>query len=756
MSTRSIPAQATLVGYELHTLGWKAFQDLCASITGEVLGQTVQVFVPSKDGGRDGAFHGQWNRTENEQWSGSFTVQCKFTHKKDTTLSARHISDELDKAKRLAAQGLADNYILMTNFALSGVGDETLRKLFLSVAGIRNFVAFGKDWIDKQIRESARLRMLVPRVYGLGDLSQILDERAYAQATDILSSLGDDLATFVITDAHRRSVKALVEKGFVMLLGEPAAGKSTIAASLALGAIDLWGCSTIKVRNPEEFVRHWNPHEPKQFFWVDDAFGPNQYDRDLAMGWNAALPHLKAAVRKGSRIVFTSRDYVYRSAKRDLKESAFPLLVDSQVVINVQKLSKAEREQILYNHIKLGNQTKTFKAEIKPRLCAAADHHDFRPEIARRLGNRFFTRRLGKDREALMRFVGEPVAFLKDIVCTLDADSKGALAVVFINGGLADSPLTLTPTLLRAVETLGASASGVRQAISSLEGSLTKLSRSQGQARWMFRHPTIGDAFAEIVAEDPELLDIYLQGAKIDTLVRELVCGDIRVSGAKVVVPEQRFANLANRLNRELQVDQICTFLGSRCSLSFLKFYFENCPQVLDYVCSPGSYLHATLQTELIPKLQKHELLPQTHRRKLVDAVTELVATTPDADFLTIERVGRVFSTVERQQFLSTVRTKVIPNLSDIISDWRFNYDREREEPEEYFEMLQGALHAYKQEFSEDDQVITRIEAGLERIQELIIELRGDNRPEPTLWEPSSPGISTRPSDRNLFDDVDL
>ncbi len=38
--------------------------------------------------------------------------------------------------------------------------------------------------------------MLVPRVYGLGDLSQILDERAYSQAREILSALGDDLGKF--------------------------------------------------------------------------------------------------------------------------------------------------------------------------------------------------------------------------------------------------------------------------------------------------------------------------------------------------------------------------------------------------------------------------------------------------------------------------------------------------------------------------------------------------------------------------------
>jgi hypothetical protein len=43
--------------------------------------------------------------------------------------------------------------------------------------------------------------------------------------------------------------------------------------------------------------------------------------------------------------------------------------------------------------------------------------------------------------------------------------------------------------------------------------------------------------------------------------------------------------------------------------------------------------------------------------------------------------------------------------------------------------MLQGALRAYKQEFSEENELVTLVEAGLERVQELIIEgeNEGDN-----------------------------
>lgn len=66
--------------------------------------------------------------------------------------------------------------------------------------------------------------MLAPRLYGLGDLSELLDARAYAQAQLILSSMGDDLKRLVVTEAHRKSVRAI---NIVLLLGAPAAGKST-------------------------------------------------------------------------------------------------------------------------------------------------------------------------------------------------------------------------------------------------------------------------------------------------------------------------------------------------------------------------------------------------------------------------------------------------------------------------------------------------------------------------------------------------
>lgn len=750
--------QASDIKYELHSLGWKSFQDLCASIAAEVLGQTVQIFLPARDGGRDGGFCGTWKTARNEELRGSFVIQCKFTGRADALLTVTVLHDELKKAEKLAACGLSNNYILMTNYGVSGVIESQIRKSFLSIDGIKECLVFGREWINQKIRESARLRMMVPRVYGLGDLSQILDERAYSQAADILSSLGDDLATFVITDAHRNSVKALMEKNFVLLLGEPASGKSTIAASLALGAIDIWRCSTIKVRNPEEFVHHWNPLEPKQFFWVDDAFGPNQYQWSLAASWNNALSHLKAAVGKGAKVVFTSRDYIYNRAKGDLKLSAFPLFADSQVIINVQNLSRPEREQILYNHIKLGNQPKRFKSAIKPHLEVVATHHEFRPEIARRLGNDLFTRKLIPNRDGLIDFVARPVVFLKEITSSLDSESKAAIAIIFMSGGGIESPLEFTNKIKHAIDLLGGSPAGVRRALTELQGSLTKLVTSEGRKIWTFKHPTIADAFAQAVADDPELLDIYLNGAKIETIIQEVVVGEATVEGAKVTIPDTRYPELADRLNGGLKLDAICHFLGARCCRSFLEYYILMRPDILDYVCSPHSYLHATLQTELLPKLQHYGLLKPEQRQKLIESVTKLAVDTPDADFLTVERVKQVFSSDEIGALIASVKKDLFPNLREIVSVWNDNYSYNKEQdPDDYFASLSEALNAYMVEFSDDEDAVAAIEEAQALVQEYISDLREENPRREPDWadDDLGPPRSTANPSRSIFDDVD-
>jgi len=752
--TRQATVQAQHVTYELESLGWKAFQDLCSTIISEVLGQTVQSFLSSRDGGRDGAFHGTWTAPHGAGISGSFTVQCKFTSRKNASLSLADLEDELHKARRLAARGLADNYILMTNHSVSGRAEEDIRDAFLAIKGIRSFLPFGAEWITLKIRESSRLRMLVPRVYGLGDLSQILDERAYGQAREILSWMGDDLAKFVITDAHRKAANALIKPGFVLLLGEPASGKSTIAATLALGALDWWDCSTLKVRNAEEFVQHWNSNEPHQFFWVDDAFGALQYQRPMANDWSTAFPHMSAAIKKGTKILFTSRDYIYRAAEQDLKTTAFPLMRESQVIIQVQKLTDAEKAQILYNHIKLGDQPNAFKTQVKPFLPGVAASPRFLPEVARRLGGPLFTKNLPLSVQAITDFVERPLAFMVDVIRNLDCECRAALALIFMREGLVRSPMALTKEESEALECLGATKAGVREALKAMNGSLVRFIKAKAR-RWTFRHPTIGDALAEVIAEDPELVDIYLAGVSPDKLLSEVTCGAVGIQGARLVVPPRAYDLVLRKLDRVKELSRVFWFLSYRSDRDFIARYLERHPEATSRICAPRSYLSACVEVSLVCHLHEWGLLPEEERLRFVAEAKKLAVDTPDADFLTNPRIRAVLSDLEVLDILASVRWDLIEDLPCTIDVWLDNYERS-EDPESYFEPLKGALSAYRRAFRADPAAVRLLDKGLAVIDGHISDLESDEKHEDfddDAYEPS--GSPARWGKRDIFDDVD-
>ena len=166
-------------------------------------------------------------------------MQAKHTSDPTTFLTPSLISDELDKVDRLVARSRCDVYVLMSNAKLTGNSELTITKE-LGSRGVSQTLILGADWINHKISENSRLRMLVPRLYGLGDLTQILDQRAYRQAEAVLDSMKTDLAKLVRTRTYETAAKALDNHGFVLLTGAPMTGKTTLAAELALASADVF------------------------------------------------------------------------------------------------------------------------------------------------------------------------------------------------------------------------------------------------------------------------------------------------------------------------------------------------------------------------------------------------------------------------------------------------------------------------------------------------------------------------------------
>lgn len=742
--------EARSLDYDLSKLGWKAFQDLAAAVTAEVLHRPVQTFLGSKDGGRDAAFLGRWDGLGDE--TAKSTIQCKFLGKPGANLTLIDLKDELPKAQKLAADGLADDYIILTNAGISGEADAQICNAFEQV-GVKKCRTFGGTWIVQQLTESPRLRMLVPRVYGIGDLAHIITGHGYKQAKAILDSMGSDLSCFVPTDAYRAAVKALQEHRFVILLGDPASGKSTIAAILALGALDDGCLGALKINSPDQ-LNLWHPGE-KQFLWVDDAFGPNHFDASRMSRWNAELGTLRAAVEGGARIVFTSRNYIWEAAKPHLKTSAFSLLKESQVVVNVEALSEAERAQMLYNHVRRA-QPREMRRRLKPYLPNVAGNKAFLPETARRLGDPLFTRNLSISADRLTELVENPVEFLTEVLGQLDDQSRAAIALIFLNSQTGvPSPIPASPALEMVTRLMGVSSAQIAKAMEHLNDSLTRLVSEEDGDRWMFRHPTVTDAFASLVANSPELIELYTHGAKLDRLLDEVVCRPKAKDDTHLRIPPTLYSDLIKRLESHPLDESLMSFLGARCEKAFLSLMLETRSDILEWAADQPNRQLSFGGKMLIAALTTNGLLPEVTRKKIAESISAHSITWLDANLLTDKVLQQIFTENEFHIYTEDFRKEWLSDIPNVFGEFsRYSSDDEVELYNGFKENLRIAQDFFE---LDDDDAFDEIYAQINSHIDSLEENQGPY--EVSGWTPTplrADGETSEEQAGQIFYDVDL
>lgn len=574
------------------------------------------------------------------------------------------------------------------------------------------------------------------------------------------------MAKVVITDSYRKAVKALDEHSFVLLIGEPAAGKTTIASMLAMAAADKWKSSVLKLADPAKVVERWNVDEPSQFFWIDDAFGVTQYESSLVHGWNHCLVQVKAMLRKETKIVMTSRNYIYNRARHDLKESAFPLFSESQVVIDVHELSDLEKQQILYNHLKLGKQPVTFRSDIEPHLEYMAAHPRFIPETARRIADPLFTKNLYVGEYHLGQFVEKREQLLLEVIQGLDTNSKAALGLIYMRQDHLESPVTLQGTEQQALVRLGSTLGECITALDALNGSLVTNMQIDDQPVWRFKHPTIGDAYATILALSPDLLGIFLSGSSTDNLIAQVTCGNVGVEKA-VVVPKSLFPMMIARLLEFSASDKykeqylatwwarrtLYRFLASRCSKEFLALYLEQDPDVLKRVSEPGSRLSFSPEVDLAVRLHGFGLLPEDSRKKFVVTVSNFAIEGDDVLALDDDGMRGIFTDSEFDELVEAVRTNLLPKLADVRMNVQGSHDSSAL-PYEHMQNILESFSTLKKRFGDDADAVIIIQRETDLANEWIA---GTESPEPKVIprifgavEPAEKRLGTR----SIFDDI--
>jgi len=750
--------QGADVHLAIHTLGWKAFQDLCAQVCAEAWGTTVSIYREAQDGGQDAVL--QTRKAGSGQKAFEATVQCKFSGKVNLRLRATDVDAELSTVRELVAAGRAKTYYFITSQGVDAPVAAKIRDKLVE-AGVSEPHVLGREWLTQQIRSSARLRALVPRVYGLGDLSTILDERCAHQTQALLGHLQPGLRVYVPTAAHRTAVRVLAEHKIVLLLGSPATGKSMLAAILATTAIDGENHQCLKCDGPVELASRWNPHEKNRLYWIDDAFGPNQLRSDFVDCWITAMPKVKAAIELGNRFILTSRTHIWHGAKPKLGTRNLPVLSDARAVVDLGTLSPEEREQIIYNHLKAGNQTAAWKRKIKPHLPALVGNPQLLPEIARRLGDSRFTKALNYLPNDLIKFVAEPAEFLVQSIQELDEAHQAAMTLVFLRQGRLPALDLASESTKLVAEKYGVTTRAIAEALPQLEGSFVAVRQENSQQVWGFAHPTFTDAISSMLSARADLVELYVQGTKLETLLSEAVCEGAASIRDAVVIPPSASEHLVGRLMRvpdALDMNRsLFEFLASRASDAVVLASLEADSGLIRREARHYWRIGSDGRLRFLARVHKLHRLPQEIRLEVAYELERIALDDLDASFLDNDDILALLQPTQLLRLgvqLVAALASVVPDRiseiaeeADLDSDIRDQFDQVRS----FVEQLQEAL-------SSDKAVRDTLQSLCGEIDDAIEEVSKKKKPSEHVgvWSNISPAkVAAAPNGRSIFSDVD-
>jgi hypothetical protein len=763
----------------LHTIGWKAFQDLCAHVLEDVLKLPVEVYREAQDDGQDAVF---LTKKRGLDVGTPTTVQCKFSTIASRSLKAADLTKEEEHVVALKAAGYADRYVLMTSMSVSAPVASAI-KARLRELGVRNPHVLGKEFLTRVIRSSSRLRALVPLVYGLGDLATILDQRRADQARAVLGHLQPSLRAYVPTGPHVKAVRALSQHNIVLLVGDAATGKSTIAAVLATIAADDPRHRCFKADGPKELIENWNPHEGGALYWIDDAFGANQLREDFVDVWISIMPKVQAAIAGNNFFILTSRRHIYEAAKPRLGSRNHPLFRDGQAVVAVGTLTTNEREQILYNHVKFGTQTKSWKSVLKRNhLKALANEELLNPEIARQLGDPAYTANVNLEHESLVRFVRSNRGFLNQTIKELAKASRAALTLVFLHGGkmpVGNPSAHMQEIVVRHYDV---DRETLSDALLYLKHSFVVEKVEGSQSFWVFKHPTLSDALAAALGEAEGMRELYLRGVNVQTVVADTVCAGERVIRDAVVLPETLNGLLVQRL-LELPDDgaglnrALYGYLAYRASDPVFQMLVEQNPRLFARVSSISWRAGHDPKVQTFARAHEMGRLPSEYREPLADRLERELFDELDTSFLDDHRVLNLLSVSTLLNLVLRIKRELIEKFDDRIEQCVEEADLDLS-PQDNFEDVTSAVNALVEFLQDKDDdvyaeaavLLNRIERGMEKIAEKKEAAQREREREAWMWdELAAAGAGNRtpvpqratatfapPSEpRSIFSDVD-
>ena len=358
------------------------FELLCRDIVQAKTGFELSCFAPGPDGGIDAT----------NIYKASFG-----DHVPRIVLQAKHyLKSAYPKLKKQAEELVKtladvrwDSLFFMTSMSLTPQNVQELQEILHEAA--RDIHIYTVQDIDDFLSSSNGSSILAKHfnlwLSSTNVLIELINNNTNLECEQLIASIKEKDGLFVETSSFQDALRIMADSGFVLLVGSPGVGKTTVSQMLALKYVEQ-GYKLVYTTDAD-ITRVKNAINPdpnvKELIFLDDFLGQSYWKTPDALpkqiealiGFCANRPHKKLLLNSRITILNDARskspdfDYFLCSKK------------ESEYLIDLDKMSDYEKARILYSHLVKLNLEQPYLKNIvdKKAYKNIISHKNYNPRI---------------------------------------------------------------------------------------------------------------------------------------------------------------------------------------------------------------------------------------------------------------------------------------------------------------------------------------------------------------------------------------
>ncbi len=360
--------------YDFHSLNDKEFESLSQDLLQLHLNITLEGFKPGKDKGIDFRYIHESNKDK-------IIVQVKHWRKSGIKKLTSYLkTSELPKVKLLKPA----RYILTTSLELNQNDKNEIKKA-LSPYIISEADIFGKEDLNNLL---GKFKEVEEKHYKLwlsstNILRKILNNGIQGRSEFVAENIIRNIKLYVSNDSHKKALEILNSERFLVVIGEPGIGKTTLARMLIYELLST-DYELIVIDDIKDAESLWKP-ESKQIFYFDDFLGSNYLELMSSKNDDSNLISFikRAKEDPTKRLILTSRTTILNQAENKLSKLKNAVIDLSKYEVKVKDYKKFDKALILYNHLYFNDISEEFYQKITEdkNYFKIINHKNFNPRI---------------------------------------------------------------------------------------------------------------------------------------------------------------------------------------------------------------------------------------------------------------------------------------------------------------------------------------------------------------------------------------